>query len=123
MLGDRTIQVIRGGNGHYENGYWVQEAPTKFDIIGSAQPLSPRESLLLPEGDRVKEWLKIYTKTELKSHRKDECTLVTADRVIINSKKYVVMKVWPFDLANKMALKHWKIEVCLENENTIDEQA
>jgi len=56
-----TITVTRRAAGSYVDGRWVQGAATDHAAAGNIQPLSGTELQQLPEGDRNRGPLKIYT--------------------------------------------------------------
>lgn len=118
MLGDRKLTAMRPGVGTYVDGYYQPAVDTQIDFVGSPQPLSARESEVLSEGDRQKEWIKIYTKTELKGQREESGVLYGSDRVTVDGRVYVVIRVWPYTMPGSVSLRHFKVEACLENINT-----
>ncbi|MCK5605469.1 hypothetical protein KAR91_26490 [Candidatus Pacearchaeota archaeon] len=65
LIDKKTYSVERPGITTHTNGVASQAASTTFPIKGNAQPLNGRELLQLPEGDRKRHNLKLYTKTEL----------------------------------------------------------
>lgn len=87
----RKFSVERGSAGAYVNGAFVPGATTTLVVLGSVQPLNGRELENLPEGQRVKESIKIYTATELKTV--DEVNQIKADVVIDGGKRYEVQTV------------------------------
>lgn len=58
------IKVIRPGEVSLVNGRKVVGEPSKHFIYGHVQPLRFRELMILPETDRTKEWVKLYTNIE-----------------------------------------------------------
>ncbi len=66
LLNKETVTLRTQASGSRDAlGGWVSEEGKDVDIIGSIQPLSGKDYLLLPERDRQKQVLTIYTKTEL----------------------------------------------------------
>jgi len=78
----------------YVNGKAVAGAESDVVVNGSLQPMNAREVMLLPEGQRTRENLKIYTDTVLNPAEKE--TGKPADRLTIGSYVYEVtgMENW-----------------------------
>ena len=65
LIDKATYSVERPGVTSYSAGVGSKAASTTFTIKGNAQPLSGNELLQLSEGDRQRQNMKLYTKTEL----------------------------------------------------------
>jgi hypothetical protein len=62
------LQVRRDAQaGSYINGHWVEGKTQTLNIMATVEPLSGNDLLLLPEGERTKEAIRIYTDSELKT--------------------------------------------------------
>lgn len=86
------IKVIRKV-GEWIMGKWVETViPVEIIIEGNAQPLKFQEILQLPESDRTKEWIKIYTTDHLITAEESAETGNTADVVLFEGNTYKVMK-------------------------------
>lgn len=84
--------------GTYDKGRWVPGTSyTETEIIASIQPLSGRERELLPEGERTKEVVRVYTKYGLR--QAIEKNNVKGDQVSYKGRLYEVKRVdtWDFD--------------------------
>lgn len=97
-IATQTITIKRKSAGSYINSRWVEGTEQSFRITGSEQPVSGRELLALPEGERVKTVLKVYTGERLYTAREAESK--TADIIVINGADYKVVKVWPYKVGN-----------------------
>lgn len=65
-MGFRSAQsIIRTGVGGYVKGEYQDGMSEPITIYGSVQPVSGQELMVLPEGLRTRETVKIYTDTEL----------------------------------------------------------
>lgn len=60
-LTGQTTTITRKAAGSYVDGRWVDGAATVYTAAGNVQPLNGRELLQLPEGDRNREYKKMYT--------------------------------------------------------------
>lgn len=61
------ITLKRRVQGSYVNGEWVEGTTTDVVIQANVQPLRDHELMQLPESERSKEWLKIYSADEIRS--------------------------------------------------------
>lgn len=100
------ITVTRSAIGTYVDGRWVAGATSSVSITGSVQPAKMRheELLRLPEGDRNRSAIRVYSKSELLSN--DESTGQVADVVAWQGEQYEVQKVdvWAEGIAHYKAL-------------------
>jgi hypothetical protein len=56
-----TVAVFRDGCVRYTDGKPVKAAGETFSVVGNVQPLGGRDLLMVPEGDRYKEQMWIFT--------------------------------------------------------------
>lgn len=118
------IGLIRKGPGGYVDGYWVEGAiemigdPPAIPLFeGSVQELSQKELMLLPEGDRTKRWIKIYTVLVLRTQAEHQ----NSDIVVVDGVQYQVMNVSnQFTPGAKMKLLHYRYECSTMNEKTVE---
>lgn len=75
-------------DGYYLEGVYQPAAVETIQVIGSLQPLSPKEALLLPENDRNRESYNLFTEVELLPS--SENGLRIADTVEINGEQFQV---------------------------------
>lgn len=107
MLGATLLTVTRTAAGTYVDGVWTPGATSTFGIEGSLQPMSGRELLLLPEGERAAARWKLYTETALLTA--DEAAQTEADRVSWNGRSLVVVRV--NDYSHVGMLEHYRCEL------------
>lgn len=62
------ITVTRSAQGEYVDGRYVPGDNQTFEAFGNIQPLNGKELLQLPEGDRQRQTLKIYTAFALENN-------------------------------------------------------
>lgn len=74
-----------------DNGNWVPGAPVVLEIKAVVQPLSSDELLIVPEGERTKQLIKVHTKEDIKIT--NESTLTDADVFVYNGDRYTVINV------------------------------
>jgi len=119
--GKASITVIRKGSGTYTADGDYDESPTTTQVViqGNVQPnLTRNEMLLLPEGERSKQTLKVYTASPLRMRREgadghdaDEFEWTDANG---ETNTYQVMKVLNYQMG---VLNHFKV-LCVRKERT-----
>ena len=111
----RTIEFIRENQaGSYVDGYWVSSGNvTQSSFVASVQNLSPSEVLMLPEGDRQKEWKKLYTTEKLNVQKEGD--KFPSDKVIIDGRVFDVMKVQNYTDHQAMSITYYRADVVLDN--------
>lgn len=75
-------------NGYYLEGVYQPSATETVEVVGSLQPLSPKEALLLPENERNRESFNLFTEVELFPASEDG--LRVADLVVVNGEDFQV---------------------------------
>jgi len=106
LTGKTTLTIKRTSAGSYVNGRWVDgttvaPAPT---ITANVQPANTRDLLLLPESERTKEWVKVYT-TDLIRNLREGVNGWAADEFTWNGDTYRVMRVKRYQMG---VLDHYK---------------
>lgn len=93
LLGTETLTRRRYGAQTIDGatGRPATNTPTDASFTGSVQPASDDDMQTLPEGDRAREGLRIYTTTELRVA--DESSGLPADEVVRGSVVYQVRKL------------------------------
>lgn len=72
-LGKREHTIVRYSEGHYEKGRWVEGEEVEHKILANIQPsFSWKMVQLLPEGDRDKDMVAIYSNMWLHASRSGE---------------------------------------------------
>ena len=113
----RTLIRRRKAQGTYVDGFYTEDNTVSPDleIIGSVQPLGYKEKMLLPEGDRTKEWIKVYTVADVQTMTEDR----QADILVVDGKSYEVQQVTNWTLpAGGANLTHYEVNACTMNEKT-----
>ena len=91
-----TYQVVRmKGTGTFKDGFYVPGPDSQFKIVGSLQPVRPKDLLVLPELERNAQSFNLYTDSELFTAR--EVGKKLADRVTVYGEKFVVMQTERWD--------------------------
>lgn len=115
LVGNTTLQVTRTTATQYVNGRPVPGTSEVVEVVCNVQPvLKSSDTILLPESDRSKACLKVYTKgSELKA-LKEGGNGWAPDRFIWKGDLYEVMKVISYDMG---VLNHYKA-ICMRVELT-----
>lgn len=66
-IGGEVVVFSRRAVGSYVNGVWVPGALSTVTATVSIQPASARDRQILPEGDRTRETVRVYSPVELKT--------------------------------------------------------
>lgn len=111
------IPVLRSMSGAYVDGIWVPGEIVEITIEGNAQPMRGSELLALPESDRSKESIKVYTASTLNTV--EEVGATVADVVVWSGKKYKVMRAYTYTMG---ILDHTKA-VCYRLPETPEDKA
>lgn len=90
-----SLTLLRNSPGRYVAGRWVDGAWTSVTIAAHIQPGGPREAMNLPEGERNKDTISLYTKDPV--FVVDEVAGTKADRVLHAGVYWRVHKVETFD--------------------------
>jgi len=90
------MTALRSAAGVYTSGKWVPGAESTIDLVGSAQPATPNELLQLPEGDRTRATIAVWTNTAL--YTANEGTATPPDRIVWAGEQWEVQKVNQWDL-------------------------
>lgn len=86
---DKDITRRRWGAGSYDaNGRYVEPSYSDATIRANVQPLSPEDLLRLPEGQRQKKTLTIFTPSDLRVV--NDTTKTKADHIIDGGVTYEV---------------------------------
>jgi hypothetical protein len=91
------VGIRRKGEGSYVDGEWVESPETLITIEANVQPVQFREIMMMPESERTKEWIKIYSVSEIRTAVEGpggwEADFVDWDGYsyrVMKSKKYVM---------------------------------
>ena len=90
------IKVTRQNvGGSYVDGLWVPAPAVEVSILGSIQPLGGKDIVRIPEGDRTRQRLKVYSSDKALISR--DIILKEADELCIGCDKFQVESVeyWP----------------------------
>lgn len=114
-VGRVTLDVIRREAQTYDRGRTVEGAESIVEVVCNVQPvLKSSDTLILPEADRSKACLKVYTKGAPLRSLKEGPNGYSADRFEWQGDLYEVMKVINYAMG---VLDHHKA-ICMRVELT-----
>lgn len=102
----RPVTVQTSPAGSYVDGIWVEPVRTNMTVIASVQPMTAKEVLLLPEGDRQKEAMKLYSTYRFKTQKDGE--METSDYVIIDGRTYMVIACTDFAVHSSLNIRYYR---------------
>lgn len=106
QVGSVTLEVTRTTAATFVNGRLVPGTSTLVDVVANVQPvLKSTDTMLLPEVDRSKAVLKVYTKGDALRQLKEGPNGWSADRFTWDGDIYEVMKVIDYKMG---VLNHYK---------------
>lgn len=104
----RPLTVIRYAAGAYgSNGAYQPGATSTLSIVMSVQPLNGRELMLLPEGERTKQYVRGYTNTQL--YTAQQSSSKKADRISVDGVTFEVQKIEKWESASMSIQPYWKV--------------
>lgn len=110
-----TLDITRRDKQTLDRGRPVPGAETTVQVVCNVQPvLKSSDTLMLPEADRSKACLKVYTKGDTLRSMKEGPNGYAADRFIWQGDLYEVMKVINYAMG---VLNHYKA-ICMRVELT-----
>lgn len=102
------VEVKRFSPGVYVKGVWQDGVAEVIPIFANVQPLKGHELVTMPESDRTKDWIKLYTVTPLYPVKEGEESH-SGDVVMWEGNEYQVVKVFPYKMG---VLDHIKVLAC-----------
>ena len=101
------VLVTRPSPGSYVGGKWVDgPSPAQFTATMSIQPFSLREMLILPESERSRMYVKVYSDTPVRPL--DEATATKGDRFPYDNRTMEVQKNGTWDIPKVTLQPHFK---------------
>lgn len=98
------LQFYRFAQGGFVRGVYTKGVATPVTVKANIQPLKESEILLLPESERTKKWVKLYSSEEMRI-QKEGSGGHDADEFDYQGERYRVMKVENYVMGT---LDHWK---------------
>lgn len=85
------VTIKRFPPGEMVKGKWVKGEPININVEANVQPFQYKDLMMLPESDRTREWIKLYSKDEIRT-AKEGADGWDADIILWEGYEYKVMK-------------------------------
>lgn len=85
------VTILRETQGSFIDGDWVEGTQTSVDILANVHPFTDYQVSLMPESDRSKDWVWLFT-SSLVQQKKEGSNGNGADRFMWLGDMYEVMK-------------------------------
>lgn len=100
------LTISRYALGNYTTGDYVKATPTTVIVEANIQPMRDREILQMPEADRTKIWVKVYSASLIRSNKEGA---YDADRFEWQGDIFQVEKVQNYSMG---VLDHYRATAC-----------
>lgn len=97
LTGKVKVKVLREGQVVIVKGRPVKQEAELIEVDGNVQPLKFKEVMALPEVERTREWIKIYSADKLRSLEETEDGN-QPDTILWNGFRYRVMKCHQYQM-------------------------
>lgn len=88
------VDILRHAEGSFVDGDWVEGAETTVTIQANVHPFSDYQVMMLPESDRTKSWLWLFTSDLVRQKKEGPIGVgYGADRFMWQGDLYEIMKV------------------------------
>lgn len=84
------LTIYRKSSGSYVDGVWTEAAESTIEIQANVQPYQFNQYQIVPEADRSKKWLRVFSDSEVRTLKEGSWS---ADEFIYDGDRYQVMKV------------------------------
>jgi hypothetical protein len=91
------VTILRHAAGSYVEGEWTEGAETSVGIQANVQPFSDYQVSIMPESDRTKSWVWLFTSSEVRQ-KKEGTSGYGGDRFVWEGDLYEVMKVQTYTM-------------------------
>lgn len=94
------VTILRHSEGSYVDGEWVEGAETSTIIQANVHPFSDYQVMMLPESDRTKSWVWLFTADEVRIKKEGPSGVAHgADRFVWDGDTYEAMKVQKYSMS------------------------
>ena len=91
------VTILRHAEGSYVDGEWVEGVETSVVIQANVHPFSDYQVSIMPESDRTKSWLWLFT-ADLVRQKKEGTDGYGGDRFLWEGDLYEIMKVQTYTM-------------------------
>lgn len=87
------VDILRHAEGSFVDGDWVEGAETTVTIQANIHPFSDYQVMMLPESDRTKSWLWLFTSDLVRQKKEGPLGVgYGADRFVWDGDLYEIIK-------------------------------
>jgi len=101
------VTLLRHTAGSYIDGEWVEGVETTVDIMANVHPFTDYQVSIMPESDRSKSWLWMFTSSEVRVKKEGSADPHGADRFYWDGDLYEAMKSQKYSMSIR---DHWEIK-------------
>lgn len=98
------VTILRHAQGSYVDGEWVEGAETSVVIQANVHPFSDYQVSIMPESDRSKSWLWLFTSSEVRQ-KKEGPSGTGGDRFVWQGELYEILKTQCYSMT---VVDHWE---------------
>ena len=110
LVNNVPVTIQRHALGSYVNGNWVEGVEQDVIINANIHPFSDYQVMLLPEADRTKSWMWVFTSDLIRSKKEGQ---YGADRFTWNGDLYEIMatSVWTMQIRDHYEGRAARVEL------------
>lgn len=97
LTGSVDLTILRKTAGEWVRGRWVEGEVEPVVIEANVQPAKMSELVMLPEPERTKQWLRVFSAEEIRTLREGEDGW-PADEVVWEGDTWRVMRVQAYKM-------------------------
>lgn len=116
LTGKTYVPITQKNLGRHVNGRWEGGIEHTISREVNVQPLKYHEIMQMPESDRTKEWIVLYSAEEMNTSQEP---VKEADVVLWQGKEFKIMKVRHWQMG---VLDHWEAHAARTPESALEIQ-
>lgn len=94
------VVITRQAAGSYVEGEWIEGAETSLVIQANIHPFTDYQVSIMPESDRTKSWVWMFTSSEVRSKKEGPSGVAHgADRFMWEGDLYEAMKIQKYSMS------------------------
>lgn len=106
LINKIPLTLYRKGQGEWVKGRWVEGEDEEVEIEAHVQPLRYTQFQHLPEADRTKQWLTLFSSQEIRMAKEGEDGW-DSDEFYFEGERYKVIRSRRYQMG---VLDHWEAE-------------
>lgn len=100
------VTILRETQGSFVDGDWVEGTQTSVDILANVHPFTDYQVSLMPESDRSKSWIWLFTSSLVRQKKEGSSGSGNgADRFMWQGDLYEIMKTQCYSMTVQ---DHWE---------------